>query len=231
MILDTRPANLPVADSARVVDIGGGMNPHPRADYVIDLETYDSARSYGNQLRSGRFNLDTWIIHDICSIEPFPFEDKFFDFAVCTHVLEDVRDPIRVCHEMMRIAKAGYIEVPSIESELTYQLETRHYSGRWHHRWLVEANESGLTFRFKPAFVNGYWKTRIPRKWWTSDPCDDVLGFLWEGRFSYREEYYAHEELWRYLEDFVRSHRCYSPLRYYLWELAANTRRRIGKRA
>ena len=53
--------------------------------------------------------------------EPWPFADDFFDFAVCTFTLEDVRDPIRVCEEMSRVAKAGYVEVPSLLDELSWR--------------------------------------------------------------------------------------------------------------
>ena len=43
----------------------------------------------------------------------WPFPDKTFDFVVCSHLLEDVRDPITVCRELCRVGKAGYIETPS----------------------------------------------------------------------------------------------------------------------
>ena len=63
---------------------------------------------------------DTWIQRDICDREPYPFDDDELDFVICSHTLEDVRDPIWVCSEMARIAKAGYIEVPSRLEEQSY---------------------------------------------------------------------------------------------------------------
>jgi ubiquinone/menaquinone biosynthesis C-methylase UbiE len=43
------------------------------------------------------FTRDTWVQRDICDHEPWPFEDRQFDFVVCSHTLEDVRDPVWVC--------------------------------------------------------------------------------------------------------------------------------------
>ena len=77
-----------------------------------------------------------WIEHDICAREPWPFAERQFDFAVCSHTLEDVRDPIWVAAELQRVAVAGYIEVPTLREELTYGIQGP-WVGWGHHRWLV----------------------------------------------------------------------------------------------
>ena len=68
-----------------------------------------------------RFGTDTWVTRDMCDPEPWPFADDVFDFAICTFTLEDIRDPVRVCAEMSRVARAGYIEVPSLLDELSHR--------------------------------------------------------------------------------------------------------------
>jgi SAM-dependent methyltransferase len=45
-----------------------------------------------------------------------PFADQVFDYVVCSHMLEHVPDPHAVIAELMRVAKAGYIEVPESSS-------------------------------------------------------------------------------------------------------------------
>ena len=40
-------------------------------------------------------------------------DDDQFDLAICVTTLEDIRDPIWACHELNRVARAGYVEVPS----------------------------------------------------------------------------------------------------------------------
>ena len=139
-------------NDARVVDVGGGGSPFPRADYVLDLTPYDSRAALGHMDVGGRerFTRETWIEMDLCGRAPWPFEDDFFDFAVCSHLLEDVRDPIWICSEMSRVAKAGYIEVPSRVIEQSRGVEHPLYAGFYHHRWLIDAKDGCLVFRHKP---------------------------------------------------------------------------------
>ena len=79
------------------------------------------------------FTKDSWIVRDICAKEPFPFRDKELDFVVCSHTLEDIRDPLWVCSEIIRIGKAGYIEVPSRLWETCRGMEPG-IAGLSHHR-------------------------------------------------------------------------------------------------
>ena len=221
-VFSHRP-ELAIPDGALVADVGGGHNPHPRADVVIDLRARGDIDPYGHP-ESATSSL--WVVHDVCSSRPIPFPDDHFDFVIATHVLEDIRDPIRACEEIMRIGRAGYIEVPSIESELTFQLESRHHTGRWHHRWLVELTPDEIVLRQKPAFVNGWWATRIPRRWWRGrDPGSDVCGLLWSEPVPAREEHYVYEGLRVWIEDRVRAVGAYPEWRYELWSLLRAGRR------
>ena len=105
--------------SARVLDVGGWHNPFAPATHVIDLGAYAS-RQVKESLTPGRaerFTEATWHIQDVCTA-PWPYPDKFFDFALCSHILEDVREPLVVCSELARVAKRGYIEVPSRAREI-----------------------------------------------------------------------------------------------------------------
>ena len=82
-----------VADDL-VLDVGGWIQPFTRADWVIDLMPYETRGRLGTQGDGDeRFGPDTWVERDICHHEPWPFEDKQFDFVTCAHTLEDVRDP------------------------------------------------------------------------------------------------------------------------------------------
>ncbi len=91
-----RPGHPPVRDPRRP----GVVRPGPRA-----------------------LHEDTWHLADICDRDPWPFADDQFDFAVCVTTLEDIRDPIGACRELSRVAKAGYVEVPTVEAELIYNVE------------------------------------------------------------------------------------------------------------
>ena len=112
-------SNLPrlrdlTAAAERVLDVGGWYSPFNLATHVIDLQRYETRRT-GEALDpedAERFSADTWQIADVC-VSPWPYPDKFFDFVICSHLLEDVRDPLSVCRELCRIGRAGYVETPS----------------------------------------------------------------------------------------------------------------------
>ena len=153
-LMETIPAD------AKVIDVGGGAAPFPRADYVIDSLPYagrDSG-SDGNahqQLGAApRYSADRWIQIDLCDRTPWPIADKAFDFATCSHLLEDVRDPIWICSELCRVAKAGYIEIPSRIVEQSKGVENPRHAGFCHHRWLITRSEKGLDFRLKPHMLH-----------------------------------------------------------------------------
>lgn len=145
-----------IPEHARVVDIGGGASPFPRADHVIDALAFEEAgrgsdgSSHAALNAPTRFSRESWTQIDLCDRRPWPIPDKAFDFAVCSHLLEDVRDPVWVCAEIQRIARAGYIEVPSRVEEQSTGVENPRYAGYAHHRWLISRQGNRLEFRHKP---------------------------------------------------------------------------------
>jgi len=157
-------SNLPqIFDRARagtrVLDVGGGRHPLNLATHVLDLMPYADTGAHGalDPQNERRFTPETWINHDVCT-EPWPFPDKFFDFAFCSHLLEDVRDPIAVCRELIRTSKSGYIETPSRTREIFAKarfFELRALAGAMpdvgfnHHRWFVEIDGTHVTFTAK----------------------------------------------------------------------------------
>lgn len=181
-------------ESSLVLDVGGWANPNPRADWVIDLESYDTRGWYewglGTPLpreHPERFSAETWVQADICGAEPWPFAGGMFDFVICSQTLEDVRDPIRVCAEMMRVGKAGYIETPAAVIELTRGIQSPLWCGWNHHRWLVEPEGDGLVFRAKPHHVHStlFPAVRSPRL--LLQEAAEPLRLVWHGSFPVRE--------------------------------------------
>jgi hypothetical protein len=181
-----------IPDGARVVDVGGGAAAFPRADHVIDALPIESAGlgSNGNSHRAlgvaPRYNRERWTQLDLCDHRPWPFADKAFDFAVCSHLLEDVRDPIWICSELRRIARAGYIEVPSRVQEQSKGVENPRHAGYWHHRWLVEKHGGGLRFRHKPHVlhsVNDAIVTHLSPGW-RINPRHASIALDWKDGFD-----------------------------------------------
>jgi len=182
-------------EDALVLDVGGWAAPLHRADWVIDFQPY-ATRGYMGGYGPGpeRFGPDTWVVRDICAREPWPFADDQFDFAVCVTTLEDVRDPIWVCSELSRVAKAGYVEVPTVEAELIYNVEgDGQHLGHEHHRWFVEIKGSELEFLHKPHNIHHDWTLRVVPRWRARMAVEDHLqGLFWEGEVRARERILVH---------------------------------------
>jgi len=194
-----------VNDSQSVLDVGGWMKPLVRADWVLDVMPYATRGQHGRDgAGAERFTERTWVQRDICGREPWPFHDHQFDFAVCSHTLEDVRDPIWVCSELNRIARAGYIEVPSRLDEQTLWIQGP-WVGWGHHHWFIDIEDDRLDFVFKTHVVNGRQSNHFSPDFLNLlSPEDRVNRLWWEESFEFRERLlFSAEEVDSYLSDFV----------------------------
>jgi Methyltransferase domain len=191
-----------VGADALVLDVGGGARPFPRADWVIDAISYGERGQLGwnGSRKDERFGPETWIQRDICERQPWPFADLQFDFAICSHTLEDVRDPVWVAAELQRVAAAGYIEVPSVREELTYGIQGP-WVGWGHHRWLVTVGSGRIEFLFKHHVVNRPGSHLPAGVMDDASPDERVQMLWWEERFDARERFmWTAEELDSFLE-------------------------------
>jgi SAM-dependent methyltransferase len=104
-----RKVKLPIDESALVLDVGSGGNPHPRADVLLD-------RLSGSEHRSGTPMLidRAAVVGDATRL---PFKDKAFDFVIASHILEHMPNPVVFLKELQRVGKAGYIETPNFICE------------------------------------------------------------------------------------------------------------------
>ena len=143
-----RRISIPVDDSALVLDVGSGDKPHWRADVLLDHylgDEHGGQRSGASAARVDRPLFDA-------DAADMPFADKVFDFAICSHVLEHVEQPDRVISELTRVAKAGYIEVPSAASAKIVDFPS--------HLWWVTLEDGVLVFTAK---TTAYFDADIDR--------------------------------------------------------------------
>jgi hypothetical protein len=176
-------------ENFKVLDVGGAGAPFKRANYVIDILPFEEI-NHNQERGSGEilFTKDTYVQHDICDRTPWPYPDKFFDYSFCSHVLEDIRDPLWVCSEIMRVSKAGYIETPSRLFETTFNLEAKGLSGASHHRWLVDVFEGKLRFTFKYFHIYYPFINKNKRK--LAQKHDEMLLRVeWKDSFDFYENW------------------------------------------
>ena len=151
-----------------------------------------------------RFSEATWIQRDLCDRTPFPFGDRQIDFAICSQTLEDLRDPVWVCSELQRVAKAGYIEVPSRLEEQSWGVNGP-FVGWSHHRWLVDIDEARIEFVHKLHSIHSRPDQCFPSTFYEQLTVEErVQSLWWTGELVARERIFLEEEESdRYLSDFV----------------------------
>lgn len=213
-----------LSPDTKVLDIGGWARPFNRANYVIDAEPYETRGYFSDpKLASVRgwyapaqggdrewFSKDTWIQRDICDHQPFPFGDKEIDFVICSQTLEDLRDPLWVCAEMIRVGKRGYIEVPSRLAESSRGVEPKQV-GWSHHRWLIDIVGNHVYFTMKYHKIHSHWRFSFPAARLRRLPEDKRDQWLfWEGSFGFSETtIHGPDRIAAELENFVRRNNGY----------------------
>lgn len=139
----------------RVIDVGGRYNPWADefTDAYVDLFPTESE---GKEVFVG----------NICEPEVWQAirdSGQRFDFSICTHVLEDVRDPLFVAGQLASISAAGFVSVPTKHSELS-NVESRFYLGYCHHRWIFTVREHRQALRMIALAklpVVGYFNNKL----------------------------------------------------------------------
>ena len=168
-----------------VIDIGSGDKPFWRANVFLDNLSLDNLQrsTYGETIKG----FGNFVDGDITKTK---FKDKVFDFSFCSHVLEHVENPDLAIKEIMRISKAGYIEVPNGLLEYMKPFST--------HLWFIflsnkklyflrkssklhevltnnSINYSYLPHKVRDPFIRLYWKNKIEYE--IIDICNDVKQF------------------------------------------------------
>ena len=124
-----------------VLEVGGGHNPHPRSNVVVDKFMNSNYHRSGDikVLKNQKFMQ--------ADGENLPFKNQEFDYIISCQVLEHVDNPAKFLDEHMRVAKHGYIEAPSLMGEYLYPKES--------HKWLIlEINEKIVLVDKKKFFMN-----------------------------------------------------------------------------
>ena len=172
----------------RVVDVGCGHCPFPRADVGVDRLPRSVLEGIWDKLQVN--SRPPVLCHHDFGVAPMPFKDKEFDFVYCRHTLEDMYDPFLLLCDMQRIGKAGYIETPSPVVELTKGVDGYQNSWKWrgyfHHRFLVwwsGGADNELRFVSKYPIVEHY---EFPEEKLEAPLCNGAD--LWNTYYLWKDE-------------------------------------------
>lgn len=169
----------------KVLEVGGGHNPHTRSNIVVDKYLDDNTHRSGNLsvLKHQKF------LH--ADGEQLPFTDNEFDYVICCHVLEHVPNPAKFIQEQTRVAKMGYMETPSLIGEYLAPKES--------HKWvLMEIDEKIVMYEKEKLGFN-----------FPIDIGDVFLHYLPSNSLGYKLMLRSHQEImtlnyqWRQDIDFL----------------------------
>ncbi|MFZ4396280.1 MAG: hypothetical protein ACOYOU_11715 [Kiritimatiellia bacterium] len=148
--LETRRSQNP---DFRILEVGAAANPQydDLVDTYMDLFPVRSQKP----TITGDINLpEVW---DSMS-------GKSWDFVICSHVLEDIRDPLFVLRQLTRHARGGFIAVPNKHTELS-KVESWLYVGYAHHRWIFTVQHDVLRILAKWPIANYFARVAAPARW------------------------------------------------------------------
>lgn len=175
-----RRFHVPVSKKALVLEVGSGGNPYFRANVLLDAYE-DTRERHFVPLVADRPTV-------LGLVENLPFKDDTFDFVIASHVLEHSAHPEQFLKELMRVAKAGYIEVPDALME---RLNPYH-----DHRLEITDSDGVLVIRKKgswqvdPELVELYeakgGKIAIATRTIPRDPFTFHVRHYWSDKINFR---------------------------------------------
>jgi len=124
------------ATLGKCIDIGGANSfAHGFLDAVVDIREPQASATY-------KFvgNIDEPEIWD--RINRHVAKHGKWDYAICTHTLEDIHNPVYVARMIERIANAGLIVEPSKYRELSRF--SGPFRGFIHHNWIFDIRQGEL---------------------------------------------------------------------------------------
>jgi SAM-dependent methyltransferase len=180
-----RRIEIPVGPDDLVLDVGSGDKPHWRADVLLDR--YVDAAHAGQRSGSSAARIS----HPLFDADAaaMPFADQVFNYSICSHLLEHVVDPGAVIDELVRVSRAGYIEVPEAASAKIVDFPS--------HLWWVRLVDGVLVFTakttrsFDPEIAAYLERAGLEQS--VADLLDSrfdhrVISLPWEGSVAYRVE-------------------------------------------
>ncbi len=163
--------HIEIANTWRVLDVGSGQAPHPRADVLLEKYLEDDRHRSGD----GVDRSDPRLV--IGDAQAMPFADASFDYIIASHIAEHVDDPVALARELSRVGRAGYLETPGWLADILLREEF--------HIWRVHRRGDRLEFecvknkRPVPVISDVFYAALyacVPREGhWTPNPSNRVL--------------------------------------------------------
>ncbi|MEK6794965.1 MAG: methyltransferase domain-containing protein [Spirochaetota bacterium] len=130
----------------RVLEIGPGGSPHPRADAFLErrFTSRKEARWQRGSAKPVKYDKPVFFYGG----STFPFKDNEFDYIICSHVIEHVpaEELPLFLSEMQRVGKRGYLEAPSCFYEFLFNIPVHHWLLHYRNNSWVMLNKKSISY-------------------------------------------------------------------------------------
>ncbi len=162
-------------DNFTLLDIGASHNPFNQEylTHTFDLRPIDlpNVHAFAGDMNS----YEDWV-----QLFAYVEEHGKFDFVNCTHTLEDIAYPMAALKYLPRIAKEGFIAVPS----KYYELQRRDtFKGGIHHRWIFDHKNGELVAYPKMGLLENM--TFFPYGNEIESKADTELRMFWKDSINF----------------------------------------------
>jgi ubiquinone/menaquinone biosynthesis C-methylase UbiE len=217
-----------IAEGDKVLEVGPGGNPHPRANVLLEKIFDDEVIATAQRGYAPKPKTKKEIVY--YSGPTFPFKDGEFDYVICSHVLEHIpfAELSNFIFELQRVAKAGYIEFPTIFYELINHQDV--------HLWYMYYRDETILFLDKSIFKSNYVHKVMREMFWGKDNYmanafrryrELFFCYLeWSNKINYRivknyDELITEQDFNKY-KDYFKYYKKGSHLRFNLLEFLRN---------
>jgi hypothetical protein len=164
----------------KVIDVGGSAGgwSYNYVDAIVDFN--DMQKDHNPNIMHFKCDIthpDSWT-----EVLSYVEENGKYDFCICSHTLEDIMNPVYVAEQIQKIAKEGYVAVPSKYRELSrFECGPTGYRGYIHHRWIFDMRDN--IFIGYPK-INYLDSTNVFDKIADMDEYKSDLSFYWKDKID-----------------------------------------------
>ncbi|MBI5115348.1 methyltransferase domain-containing protein [Candidatus Poribacteria bacterium] len=173
---------LNIKDEEKVLDVMNQGNIFARTNFIVDVS---------GETLTYRSEKETRFLGCAppSAFTAMPFPDGSLDVAIARDALAYMDHPSKLCSEIQRVARRGFIEVPHHYWEYVW--------GNPKHRWLCAFENGVLVFRRKPFAKIPFKSVMVPlvlkfpelrHRIEVSLRNVSFIQLAWEGRFDFRVE-------------------------------------------
>jgi SAM-dependent methyltransferase len=153
----------------KILDLGCSFSNYwPEANHFADID--DHTKSFE------KLNLK---YTQIKPYEKLPFADKEFDYVILSHVLEHIPNLIDFTKELVRIAKGGYIELPTkLNDNIVFGCDEEVFGHKW---WFeFDDDDQELLYTEKKDAIEKFLSVGSVWQWQKYYEDSFILQFYWE---------------------------------------------------